>query len=143
MIVNLLHRDCRVAAKFAFDLAILVDSRVHVEQQAPDCCEFAKLTREFFVSQSSSPSSPVKLCFMLPQADLCVRNKLAVLFAARILAIIVSFCHVLNKRVRRRRSRKIAALRSAKNFFLFFYFPNKLVAVFVEKIDMLFGKAEF
>jgi hypothetical protein len=97
MIVNLLHRDCRVAAKLALDLAILVDSRVHVEQQAPDCCEFAKLTREFFVSQSSSPSSPVKLCFMLPQADLCVRNKLAVIFAARILSIIVSFGHVLNK----------------------------------------------
>jgi len=100
MIVDLLHRYCCVAAKLAFDLEIFVDSHVYVEQQASDCCELAKLTREFFMSQSSSSPSSVKLRFMLTQADLRVGNELAILLAARVLPIIVSFSHVLYERVR-------------------------------------------
>jgi len=97
MIVNLLHRDGRVAAKLAFYLAVLVDSHVHVEQQPPNRREFAKLASEFFVRQSSSSSSSVKLSFMFSQADFSVSDKFTVILTARVLSVIVTFSHVLNK----------------------------------------------
>ena len=97
MFVYLLQRDRRVAAEFARDLAIFVDSHVHVEQQASDRRELAHRTGELILSEFSPPPSPVELCFVFSQAALRIGNELAVFLAAGILSVVVTLLHVICK----------------------------------------------
>ena len=80
---------------------------------------------------------------MFFQTGLIIRNKIAQLSLAGILAVLVLGYHVIHKRFSSYRSGKLASSDGAEDLAVFFYFPIEVRPIFKEEIEVLDRKTEF